>query len=89
MGKTEKNLERKNHATKVTKIPKTKRRKYGMKETVMYILNQWLFVLLSNQVWYFFFTITLKIKYIKPESKSCRSSCFSDIISSLRIEKAI
>ena len=23
-----------NHATKVTKIPKTKRRKYGMKETI-------------------------------------------------------
>ena len=25
-----------NHATKVTKIPKTKRRKYGMKETLKY-----------------------------------------------------
>ena len=33
MGKTEKNL-KENHATKVTKIPKTKRRKYGMKETI-------------------------------------------------------
>ena len=32
MGKTEKNR-KENHATKVTKIPKTKRRKYGMNET--------------------------------------------------------
>ena len=40
-----------NHATKVTKITKTKRQIYGMNETVMYKLNQWIFVLLSNQVW--------------------------------------
>ena len=33
MGKTEKNP-KENHATEVTKIPKTKRRKYGMKETI-------------------------------------------------------
>ena len=33
MGKTEKNR-KENHATKVTKIPKTKRRKYGMNKTV-------------------------------------------------------
>ena len=26
-----------NHATKVTKIPKTKRRKYGMNETSTYV----------------------------------------------------
>ena len=32
IGKTEKNL-KENHATKVTKIPKTKTRKYGMNET--------------------------------------------------------
>ena len=31
MGKTEKNR-KENHATKVTKLPKTKRRKYGMNE---------------------------------------------------------
>ena len=36
MGKTEKKW-KENHATKVTKIPKTKRQKYGMKET--YISN--------------------------------------------------
>ena len=34
MGKVEKNWNE-NHATKVPKIPKTKRRKYGMKETKM------------------------------------------------------
>ena len=28
---------RKNHATKVTKIPKTKRRKYGMNETKVFV----------------------------------------------------
>ena len=34
MGKTEKKTGGKeNHATKVTKIPKTKRRKYGMNKT--------------------------------------------------------
>ena len=33
MGKTEKKL-KENHATKMTKIPKTKRRKYGMNETL-------------------------------------------------------
>ena len=33
MGKTEK-IQKENHATKVTKIPKTKRRKYGMNETI-------------------------------------------------------
>ena len=27
-----------NQATKVTKIPKTKRRKYGMNETIIYII---------------------------------------------------
>ena len=32
MSETEKNR-KENHATKVTKIPKTKRRKYGMNET--------------------------------------------------------
>ena len=32
MGKTEKEW-KENHATKVTKIPKTKRRKYGMNKT--------------------------------------------------------
>ena len=32
MKKTEKN-QKENHATKVTKIPKTRRRKYGMNET--------------------------------------------------------
>ena len=32
MGKTEKSR-KENHATKVTKIPKTKRQKYGMNET--------------------------------------------------------
>ena len=32
MGKTEKKR-KENHATKVTKTPKTKRRKYGMNET--------------------------------------------------------
>ena len=32
MGETEKKR-KENHATKVTKIPKTKRRKYGMNET--------------------------------------------------------
>ena len=32
MGKTEKNTEE-NHATKVTKIQKTKRQKYGMNKT--------------------------------------------------------
>ena len=34
MGKTEKKWNE-NHATKVTKIPKTKRRKYGMNETLI------------------------------------------------------
>ena len=34
MGKTEKN-QNENHATKVTKIPKTKRQKYGMNETIL------------------------------------------------------
>ena len=33
MGKTEKWKE--NHTTEVTKIPKTKRRKYGMNETIV------------------------------------------------------
>ena len=33
MDKTEKNW-KENHSTKVTKIPKTKRRKYGMNETL-------------------------------------------------------
>ena len=37
MGKTQKKW-KENHATKVTKIPKTKRRKYGMNETI--IINQ-------------------------------------------------
>ena len=36
MGKTEKNR-KENHSTKVTKIPKTKRRKYGMNETFINI----------------------------------------------------
>jgi len=36
MGKTEKNW-KENPATKVTKMPKTKRRKYGMKETKIQI----------------------------------------------------
>ena len=35
MGKTEKNRIE-NHATEVTKIPKTKRQKYGLNETLMY-----------------------------------------------------
>jgi hypothetical protein len=35
MGKAEKNW-KENHATKVTKIPKTKRRKYGMNETYFF-----------------------------------------------------
>ena len=34
MGKTEKNR-KENHATKVTKTPETKRRKYGMNETLI------------------------------------------------------
>ena len=34
MSKTEKNR-KENHPTKVTKIPKTKRRKYGMNETII------------------------------------------------------
>ena len=34
MGKTGKK-QKENHATKVTKIPKTKRRKYGMNETIV------------------------------------------------------
>ena len=34
MGKTEKK-QKENHATKVTKMPKTKRRKYGMNETIV------------------------------------------------------
>ena len=34
MGKTEKNW-KENQATEMTKIPKTKRQKYGMKETNM------------------------------------------------------
>ena len=35
MGKTEEKR-KENHATKVTKIPKTKRQKYGMNETKIY-----------------------------------------------------
>ena len=35
MGKTEKKW-KENHATKVTKIPKTKGRKYGMNETEVF-----------------------------------------------------
>ena len=31
----------KNHAAKVTKVPKTKRRKYGVNETVDYKLVHW------------------------------------------------
>ena len=34
MGKTEKN-QNENYATKVTKVPKTKRRKYGMQQPRM------------------------------------------------------
>ena len=34
MGKTEKKR-KENHATKVTKTPKTKRQKYGMNETLI------------------------------------------------------
>ena len=37
-GKTEKK-QKENHATKVTKIPKTKRQKYGMKETSADIID--------------------------------------------------
>ena len=40
MGKTEKNW-KENHATKVTKIPKTKRRKYGMNETCLEKTELW------------------------------------------------
>ena len=51
MGKTEKNW-KENHATKVTKIPKTKRRKYGMNETNVYqitcVLIKTLFNLTKN-----------------------------------------
>ena len=36
MRKTEK-IQKENHATKVTKIPKTKRQKYGMNETIIRI----------------------------------------------------
>ena len=36
MGKTEKN-QKENHATKVTKIPKTKRQKYVMSETIIHL----------------------------------------------------
>ena len=35
-GKARRKKWKENHATKVTKIPKTKRRKYGMNETYMY-----------------------------------------------------
>ena len=38
MGKTEKS-QKENHATKVTKIPKIKRRKYGMNETLVSVLG--------------------------------------------------
>jgi hypothetical protein len=38
MGKTEKN-QKENHTTKVTKISKTKRRKYGMNETEVKVLS--------------------------------------------------
>ena len=38
MSKTEKNW-KENHAIKVTKIPKTKRRKYGMNETIVSIFQ--------------------------------------------------
>ena len=38
MGNTEKNR-KENHATIVTKIPKTKRRKYGMNETLVRLKN--------------------------------------------------
>ena len=41
MGKTEKNWEKKNHATKVTKTPKTKRWKYGVNKTqVDFLANE-------------------------------------------------
>ena len=33
MGKTRKKKQRENHTSKVTKLPKTKRQKYGMNET--------------------------------------------------------
>ena len=33
MGKTKRKARKENHEDKVTKIPKTKRRKYGMNET--------------------------------------------------------
>ena len=36
MGKTEKNR-KENHAIEVTKIPKTKRQKYGLNETLMHL----------------------------------------------------
>ena len=39
IGKTEKNW-KENHATKVNKIPKTKRRKYGMNETIVIFFPQ-------------------------------------------------
>ena len=39
MGKTEKNG-KKNHATKVTKIPKTKRQKYGMNKTIETLITK-------------------------------------------------
>ena len=39
-GQDGKKLER-NHATKVTKIPKTKRRKYGIKETIVQLRNEY------------------------------------------------
>ena len=38
MGKTEKNW-KENHTTKVPKIPKTKRQKYEMNETKMFMLK--------------------------------------------------
>ena len=41
MGKMEKNR-KENHATKVTKVPKTKRRKYGMNETEVYSVPNFL-----------------------------------------------
>ena len=37
MGKTEK-IRKENHETEVTKIPKTKRRKYGMKKKAQHSL---------------------------------------------------
>ena len=41
MGKTENKKQKEDHATKVTKIPKPKQRKYGMNETVINKVHSW------------------------------------------------